>query len=120
MNHEQRAALVAVGIRPGPHSLQDEQVVFLHLVDDAAFAVGDAFRDERGPDRFGLRRGEPELFEHPALESPPPAASVPPTMRHRLIIPDETRTRLLEYLASLQPGPASAGKRLSRLCRGRR
>ena len=78
MIHEQPAALVAVGIRPGPHSLQDEQVVFLHVVDDAAFDVGDAFRGERGPDRFGLRRGEPELFEHPALESPPPAASVSP------------------------------------------
>jgi hypothetical protein len=33
-------------------------------------------------------------------------------MRHRLIIPDETRTRLAGYPASLQAGTASAGKRL--------
>jgi hypothetical protein len=33
-------------------------------------------------------------------------------MTHTLIIPDETRRRLVEYLASLQAGRASAGKRL--------
>ena len=33
-------------------------------------------------------------------------------MRHTLIIPDETHRRLVEYLASLQAGRASAGKRL--------
>ena len=33
-------------------------------------------------------------------------------MRHALLIPDETRVRLMEYLASLQAGSASAGKRL--------
>jgi hypothetical protein len=33
-------------------------------------------------------------------------------MPHTLIIPDETRVRLVEYLAGLQAGSASAGKRL--------
>jgi hypothetical protein len=33
-------------------------------------------------------------------------------MRHTLLIPDETHARLVEYLASLQTGNASAGKRL--------
>lgn len=33
-------------------------------------------------------------------------------MRHTLIIPDATRTRLAEYLKSLRAGSASAGKRL--------
>ena len=37
--------------------------MLLHVVDDAAFDVGDAFRDERGLDRFGLRRSQPELPE---------------------------------------------------------
>jgi hypothetical protein len=33
-------------------------------------------------------------------------------MRHTCIIPDETRSRVVKYLASLQAGNASAGKRL--------
>jgi hypothetical protein len=33
-------------------------------------------------------------------------------MPHTLLIPDETRTRLAEYLASLRAGKALAGKRL--------
>jgi hypothetical protein len=33
-------------------------------------------------------------------------------MRHTLIIPDETRARLVEYLAALQSGRATAGKRV--------
>lgn len=33
-------------------------------------------------------------------------------MRHTCIIPDETRARLVEYLAALQAGTACAGKRL--------
>jgi len=44
----ERAALVAIGINPCPHPFKDEQVVFLHVVDDAAFDVRNAFGDEWG------------------------------------------------------------------------
>lgn len=57
------AALLVGGIHPRPHSLKDEQVVLLHMVDDAAFNVGDALGNEWGLDCLGFRRSQPELAE---------------------------------------------------------